>query len=423
MPRTAITEALQALRAGRFVIVVDDEDRENEGDLVIAAEFATPEALNFMARVGRGLICVALTGARVDRRGLPLMVPTARNGSGFGTAFTLSVEARQGVTTGISVHDRARTIAALIDPVGGPDDLVSPGHTFPLRARDGGVLERGGQTEAAVDLARLAGLTPAGVICEIMAEDGTMARRPALEAFADRHDLPLVSVAALCDYRRAHGDTRPGVAPPPAPVRRIAETLLPTAHGPFRLCAYTEVARPEREPDLALVCGDLAADSGSAPAPLVRLHSECLTGDVFGSRRCDCGPQLDAALAAVAAEERGVILYLRQEGRGIGLLAKLRAYALQEQGFDTVEANEQLGLPIDAREYATAAAILRDLGMTRLRLLTNNPDKIAGLSSAGLAVVERVPLVIAPSPDNARYLATKREKLGHLLDERAAGDC
>ena len=414
MPRTAITAALQALRVGRFVIVVDDEDRENEGDLVIAAEFATPAAINFMAREGRGLICVALTGARLDALGLPLMVPHARNRSGFGTAFTRSVEARHGVTTGISAHDRARTIAALLDLASGPDDLVSPGHIFPLRARDGGVLERGGQTEAAVDLARLAGLTPAGVICEIMAEDGTMARRPALAAFAARHDLPLVSVAALRDYRRAHGDTRPGVAPPPAPVRRVAETLLPTAHGPFRLCAYIEVARPEREPDLALVCGDLAADAG--PAPLVRLHSECLTGDVFGSRRCDCGPQLDAALAAIAAAGRGAILYLRQEGRGIGLLDKLRAYALQERGCDTVEANEQLGLPIDAREYGTAAAILRDLGATRLRLLTNNPAKVAGLVAAGLAVVERVPLIIVPSPENARYLATKREKLGHLLD-------
>jgi len=419
MPRTTIAAALAALQAGRFIIVVDDEDRENEGDLVIAADFATPAALNFMAREGRGLICVALTGARLDRLGLPLMVPTARNGSGFGTAFTLSVEARQGVTTGISAHDRARTIAALIDPVSGPDDLVSPGHTFPLRARDGGVLERGGQTEAAVDLARLAGLTPAGVICEIMAEDGTMARRPALEAFADRHDVPLVSVADLQDYRRTHEAPRPDVRAIPAPVRRVAETILPTAHGPFRLCAYSVVGRPEQEPDLALVHGDLAADSDLGPAPLVRLHSECLTGDVFGSRRCDCGPQLDAALAAVVASARGVILYLRQEGRGIGLLAKLRAYALQERGFDTVEANEQLGLPIDAREYATAAAILHDLGVTRLRLLTNNPDKIAGLSSAGLAVVERVPLVIAPSPDNARYLATKRDRLGHLLDAGA----
>lgn len=421
MSHTTITDALRALQVGRFVVVVDDEDRENEGDLVIAADFATPEAINFMAREGRGLICVALTGARLDQLGLPLMVPPARNRSGFGTAFTLSVEARQGVTTGISAHDRARTIAALIDPASGPDDLVSPGHTFPLRARDGGVLERGGQTEAAVDLARLAGLTPAGVICEIMAEDGTMARRPTLEAFAAHHELPLVSVAELRDYRRGREEARPLAGSVPSPVRRVAETILPTAHGPFRLFAYSEVGRPEREPDLALVRGDLAPDDAGG-APLVRLHSECLTGDVLGSLRCDCGPQLDAALAAVAAAERGVILYLRQEGRGIGLLAKLRAYALQERGFDTVEANEQLGLPVDAREYATAAAILRDLGVTRLRLLTNNPDKIAGLADAGLTIVERMPLIIAPSLDNARYLATKRDRLGHLLGDGAIAD-
>ncbi len=423
MLRTTIDDALRALQAGRFVIVVDDEDRENEGDLVIAADFATPEAINFMAREGRGLICVALTGARLDQLGLPLMVPHARNRSGFGTAFTLSVEARWGVTTGISAHDRARTIAALIDPADGPADLVSPGHIFPLRARDGGVLERGGQTEAAVDLARLAGLTPAGAICEIMAEDGTMARRPALEAFAERHDIPLVSVAELRDYRRAHEEGRPLGERASSPVLRVAETMLPTTHGSFRLYAYTPIAQPDREPDLALVRGNLAPDADAGRAPLVRLHSECLTGDVFGSRRCDCGPQLDAALAAVAAEERGVILYLRQEGRGIGLLAKLHAYALQEQGLDTVEANEQLGLPIDAREYATAAAILRDLGVTRLRLLTNNPRKVAGLSAAGLTVAARVPSLIAPSPENARYLATKRDRLGHLLDVRAAGDC
>ncbi len=422
MPHSTIADALRALRAGRFVVVVDDEDRENEGDLVIAAEFATPEAINFMAREGRGLICVALTGARLDQLGLPLMVPHARNRSGFGTAFTLSVEARQGVTTGISAHDRARTIAALIDPASGPDDLVSPGHTFPLRARDGGVLERGGQTEAAVDLARLAGLTPAGVICEVMAEDGTMARRPALEAFAAHHEIPLVSVAELRDYRRSREEAHPLGELAPSPVLRVAETHLPTALGSFRLFAYSEIGRPEREPDLALVRGDLAPDADAGRAPLVRLHSECLTGDVFGSLRCDCGPQLDAALAAVAAADRGSILYLRQEGRGIGLLAKLRAYALQEQGFDTVEANEQLGLPIDAREYATAAAILRDLGVTRLRLLTNNPDKIAGLAAAGLTVVERVPLVIAPAPDNARYLATKRDRLGHLLSGEAIAD-
>lgn len=418
MPHASIEEALRALRAGKFMIVVDDEDRENEGDLIVAAEFATPGAINFMAREGRGLICVAMTGARLDQLGLTLMVPPERNRSGFGTAFTLSVEARQGVTTGISAHDRARTIAALIDPACKPDDLVSPGHIFPLRARDGGVLERGGQTEAAVDLTRLAGLRPAGVICEIMAEDGTMARRPQLERFATHHGLLIVSVADLRAYRRAHELARPAEAP--TRVRRVAEVRLPTPHGRFQLCAYGEVARPDREPELALVRGDLAADASGVAPPLVRLHSECLTGDVFGSLRCDCGPQLDAALVAVAAAERGIILYLRQEGRGIGLLAKLRAYALQEQGFDTVEANEQLGLPVDGREYETAAAILRDLGVTRLRLLTNNPDKVAGLVAAGLTVAERVPLVVTPSPDNARYLATKRDRLGHLLGGRVA---
>jgi 3,4-dihydroxy 2-butanone 4-phosphate synthase / GTP cyclohydrolase II len=417
MPRTGIEDALQALRAGRFAIVVDDEDRENEGDLIVAAEFATPAAINFMAREGRGLICVALTGARLDALDLPLMVPPAHNRSGFGTAFTRSVEARVGVTTGISAYDRARTVAALIDPASGPEDLVSPGHIFPLRARAGGVLERGGQTEAAVDLMRLAGLTQAGVLCEIMADDGTMARRPALDAFADRHDLPLVSVAALRAYRRAREGSCADTPPGPR-VHRIATVRLPTAHGLFRLVAYGAAAAPEREADLALVRGDLAT-AADGQAPLVRLHSECLTGDVFGSRRCDCGAQLDAALALIAAEG-GVLLYLRQEGRGIGLRAKLRAYALQEHGCDTIEANERLGLPVDAREYATAAALLRDLGVTRLRLLTNNPAKVAGLAAAGLTVTARAPLVVAPSPENARYLATKRDRLGHLLGEQFA---
>ncbi|MDP9374746.1 MAG: 3,4-dihydroxy-2-butanone-4-phosphate synthase [Chloroflexota bacterium] len=418
MPLAMIEEAVDDLQAGRFAIVVDDEDRENEGDLVIAAKFATPAAVNFMAREGRGLICVAMTGTRLDRLGLPLMVPPERNRSGFGTAFTLSVEAREGVTTGISAHDRARTIAALIDPVSGPGDLVTPGHVFPLRARDGGVLERPGQTEAGVDLAKLAGLTPAAVICEIMAEDGTMARRPELEAFAARHGLRIVSVADLIAYRRAHetgevGETMaaPGMAATEL-VQRVAEVRLPTAHGAFRLLAYSETARPDREPHLALVRGDLA---GAGPAPLVRLHSECLTGDVFGSGRCDCGSQLDRALAAVAAAPAGAILYLRQEGRGIGLLDKLRAYELQEGGLDTVEANERLGLPADARDYQVAAAILRDLGVARLRLLTNNPRKVAGLADEGLAVLERVPLIVPPSPENRRYLEAKRRKLGHLF--------
>ncbi len=413
MPLAAIEEAIGELQAGRFVIVVDDEDRENEGDLVMAAEFATPAAINFMAREGRGLICLAMMGERLDELSIPLMVPPARNGAGFGTAFTVSVEARDGVTTGISAHDRARTIAVLIDPASRPDDLVMPGHVFPLRARDGGVLERAGQTEAGVDLARLAGLTPAAAICEIMAEDGTMARRPQLEAFAARHGLRLVSVADLIAYRRTC-EAMPAAETGPA-VRRVAAVALPTALGSFQLIAYRERVRPDREPHLALVYGDRTGRD--RPAPLVRLHSECLTGDIFGSRRCDCGPQLEAALAMVAATGGGAVLYLRQEGRGIGLLAKLRAYELQEQGLDTVEANERLGLPVDAREYHTAAAMLRDLGLTRLRLLTNNPRKVAGLTAAGVTVTERVPLVIPPSSENQRYLATKRAKLGHLLGD------
>ncbi len=404
MPLATIPEALADLRAGKFVIVVDDEDRENEGDLVVAAEFATPAAVNFMAREGRGLICVPLTGARLDQLGIPLMVPAARNTAGFGTAFTVSVEARHGVTTGISAHDRARTIAVLADPASGPGDLAMPGHIFPLRARAGGVLERAGQTEAAIDLTTLAGLTPAAAICEIMGEDGTMARRPELERFAARHGLRIVSVADLIAYRRAREEA--------AVVRRGAAVRLPTAHGAFRLFAYGEPARPGREPHLALVHGDLAPGD----PPLVRLHSECLTGDVFGSARCDCGPQLDRAMAAIVAAGRGAILYLRQEGRGIGLLDKLRAYALQDQGLDTVQANEHLGLPVDARDYRIAAAMLDDLGVTHLRLLTNNPRKASGLADMGLIVAEQVPLIVPPSAENARYLRTKRDKLGHLLD-------
>lgn len=411
MPLAPIEDALRALQAGRLVIVVDDESRENEGDLLVAAEFATPEVVNFMAREARGLICVALPGQRLDELGLPLMVPPELNRSGFGTAFTISAEARHGVTTGISAHDRARTIAVLADPAAGPADLVIPGHIFPLRAHEHGVLGRQGQTEAAVDLTRLAGLIPAGVICEIMSDDGTMARRPALEAFAARHGLLIVSVADLRAYRLAREAPASMLGRPL--VRAVAEVRLPTAHGLFRLLAFHETARPDREPQLALVRGNIG-DPRSAP-PLVRLHSECLTGDVFGSRRCDCGPQLDASLATIAGADRGAILYLRQEGRGIGLLAKLHAYQLQEQGLDTVEANEQLGLPVDARDYRVAAAILRELGINRLRLLTNNPRKVAGLRAAGIDVVERVPLLIEPSADNGRYLDTKRDKLGHWL--------
>jgi len=400
MPFASIEAALADLRAGKFVIIVDDEDRENEGDLAIAAEFATPQAINFMAREGRGLICVAMTGERLDELRLPLMVPPAENTTRFGTAFTVSVEARHGVTTGISAFDRATTIRALIDPATRPEDLARPGHVFPLRAADGGVLSRPGQTEASLDLARLAGLYPAAVICEIMSADGTMARLPELAAFAARHDLKLVSVADIIAYRyRTETIARP-----------VAEAALPTAHGIFRMIAFEHTITGETH--LALVFG---APNGNLP--LVRLHSECLTGDALGSQRCDCGAQLATAQRQIAAAGYGAIVYLRQEGRGIGLLNKLRAYALQDQGFDTVEANHQLGLPADARDYAIAAQILRCLSMKQVRLLTNNPAKITGLERYGIAVRERVPLHVAANPANRRYLATKRDKLGHLLPE------
>ncbi|MCC6629113.1 MAG: bifunctional 3,4-dihydroxy-2-butanone-4-phosphate synthase/GTP cyclohydrolase II [Chloroflexi bacterium] len=406
MPLATIAEALADLRQGRFVIVVDDEDRENEGDLVIAAQFCTAEAVNFMARYGRGLICVPLTGERLDALALPLMVAPDRNGTRFGTAFTVSVEARDGVTTGISAADRARTIQVLANPATTPSELVRPGHIFPLRAAPGGVLERAGQTEASVDLARLAGLEPVAVLCEIMRDDGMMARLPDLELFAAQHDLLIVSVADLIAHRQR---TEPVV-------RRQVEAELPTDAGPFQLIAYTHTAGAE--PDLALVMGDVA---GGEP-PLVRLHSECLTGDAFGSRRCDCGQQLQAALHLIGDERRGVLLYLRQEGRGIGLLNKLRAYHLQDHGLDTVEANEQLGFPADRRDYRVAARILADLGIARVRLLTNNPRKRTGLEDVGIAVAERVPLLVAPNAHNHSYLATKRDKLGHQLGALAGDD-
>ncbi len=400
MPLADIADALEELRRGRFVVLVDDEDRENEGDLVLAAEHVTPDAINFMAREGRGLICVALTGERLDRLNLPLMVPPDLNTSPYSTAFTVSVEARHGVTTGISAHDRATTVRALIDSMSEPEDLVRPGHVFPLRAAPGGVLERQGQTEGSVDLARLAGLDPSAVICEIMAEDGTMARRPALEEFAARQGLKIVSVAAVAEYRRQSRGA----------VRRAVEVDLPTEHGEFTLVAYE---RPgDAQPDLAIVAGD---PEGGEP-PLVRLHSECLTGDALGSLRCDCGGQLDRALRLIAQEGRGVVLYLRQEGRGIGLLNKLHAYRLQERGLDTVEANEHLGFRADERDYEVAALILRDLGVHQVRLLTNNPEKVAGLEERGVRVVERVPLIIEPHPQNAAYMDTKRTRLGHLID-------
>jgi len=400
MGQTTIEEALEELRAGRMIIVVDDEDRENEGDLVMAAEKATPEAINFMTRHGRGLICAALTGERLEVLRIPLMVPLDGNICRFQTAFTVSVDARHGTTTGISAYDRAVTIRALADPDTRPEDLAMPGHIFPLRAREGGVLVRAGHTEAAVDLARLAGLTPAGIICEILAEDGRMARLPQLEAFATTHGLRIISIADLIAYRRRQEKL----------VRCAAQACLPTRHGEFTALAYEDVITGMHH--LALVMGHVA----DGRPVLVRAHSECLTGEVFGSLRCDCGPQLERAMELIGTEGRGVVLYMRQEGRGIGLCNKLRAYALQEQGLDTVEANERLGFPADLRDYGIGAQILADLGLRELRLLTNNPRKVVGLEGYGLRVVERIPLVIPPTAENRAYLWAKQEKLGHLLE-------
>ena len=395
-PFARIDDALAELRAGRFVIIVDDEDRENEGDLAIAAEKVTPQAINFMATHGRGLVCLALTEARCDELGLPPMVE--RNTSTFGTAFTVSIEARDKVTTGISAADRAATVRAAVDPATRPEDLVRPGHTFPLRAKNGGVLARAGQTEASVDLARLAGLVPAAVICEIMNEDGSMARVPDLVRFAARHGLKMITVSDLIRHRLRHETL----------VERVAAPLIPTPWGDLRVHAYRATTGEEH---LAFVRGTIRSDE----AVLVRVHSQCLTGDLFGSARCDCGPQLHGALDRIEEEGRGVLLYLLQEGRGIGLFNKLRAYELQEQGHDTVEANERLGFRPDHRDYGIGAQILRDLGVRRLRLLTNNPRKQRELMAYGLDVVERVPLEVAPTASSRDYLRTKREKLGHLL--------
>jgi 3,4-dihydroxy 2-butanone 4-phosphate synthase/GTP cyclohydrolase II len=396
-PFSTVPEALEDIRAGRFVVVVDDENRENEGDLTIAAQFCTPEAVNFMATHGRGLICLCLTGDRCDQLGLRMM--TDRNETPFGTAFTVSIEAREGVTTGISAHDRARTIQVAIDPAKGADDLVEPGHVFPLRARPGGVLQRAGQTEAAVDLARLAGLTSAGVICEIMKDDGTMARVPDLVEFCRLHGLKLVSVADLIDYRRQQEQI----------VERVASVRLPTEYGEFTAVSFREVLSGKLH--VALVKGEVAG----AEDVLVRVHSECVTGDVFHSLRCDCGEQLEIALRRIGREECGVLVYLAQEGRGIGLLGKLRAYELQEQGLDTVDANLQLGYPEDAREYGIGAQILAELGVTTIRILTNNPKKIFGIEGFGLRVVAQEPIETAPNPENLRYLQTKRDRMGHTL--------
>jgi 3,4-dihydroxy 2-butanone 4-phosphate synthase/GTP cyclohydrolase II len=392
-----IEEAIEDIREGKFVVVVDAADRENEGDLTIAAQFATPEAVNFMTKEARGLICLCLTEDRCDELGLRQM--TERNETPYGTAFTVSVEAREGVTTGISAPDRSRTIQVAVDPDAKPDDLVQPGHIFPLRAREGGVLARAGQTEAAVDLARLAGLIPAGVVCEIMNEDGTMARVPDLISYCERHGLKLITVADLIEYRRRHEQL----------VERMTTVSMPTAYGDFVAVAFREKLTGKHH--VALVKGDLEG----AENVLVRVHSECLTGDVFHSLRCDCGEQLEQALERIASEERGVLLYMAQEGRGIGLLNKLRAYELQENGYDTVEANLELGFQPDMRDYGIGNQILAELGLSTIRILTNNPKKITGIEGFGLQVVEQVPIETTPNAQNARYLATKRDKLGHKL--------
>jgi 3,4-dihydroxy 2-butanone 4-phosphate synthase/GTP cyclohydrolase II len=396
-PFATIEEAIEDVRNGRHVVVVDDPDRENEGDLVIAAQFATPEAINFMATHARGLVCLCLTEERCDQLGLRPM--TDHNEARLGTAFTVSIEAREGVTTGISAADRSHTIQVAIDPGSSPQDLVQPGHIFPLRARDGGVLRRAGQTEASVDLARLAGLLPAGVVCEIMNDDGTMARVPDLVPYCRRHGLKMITVAELIEYRRRTEKL----------VERDVSVRLPTAYGEFAATAFREKLTGKHH--LALVLGDLE----DAESVLVRVHSECLTGDVFHSLRCDCGEQLDAALRAIAGEGRGVLLYMAQEGRGIGLLNKLKAYELQEQGLDTVDANLALGFAADEREWGIGNQILADLGLTTIRLLTNNPKKVSGLEAYGLTVTEQVPIEVPPNAENVQYLAVKRDKLGHRL--------
>jgi len=396
-PFDAIEAAIEDFRSGKFVVVVDDADRENEGDLTIAAQFVTPESVNFMAMHARGLICLCLTPERCDELGLRPM--TEHNEAPLETAFTVSIEAREGVSTGISAADRARTIQVAIDPETVPHDLVQPGHVFPLRAKPGGVLQRTGQTEAAVDLARLAGLNPAGVVCEIMNEDGTMARVPELTSFCERHGLKMVTVADLIEYRRRTEKL----------VERVVSVRLPTEHGEFQAVAYREVLGDKRH--LALVKGDVHG----AEDVLVRVHSECLTGDVFHSLLCDCGEQLELSLRRIHDEGRGVVLYMAQEGRGIGLLNKLKAYELQANGLDTVEANLELGFPPDAREWGIGNQILADLGLTTIRILTNNPAKLSGLDGFGLTVVEQVPIEVDPQPENERYLAAKREKLGHTI--------
>jgi 3,4-dihydroxy 2-butanone 4-phosphate synthase / GTP cyclohydrolase II len=395
MALATIPEAIEDIKAGKIIIIVDDEGRENEGDLAIAAEKVTPEAINFMAKEARGLICMPVIGERLEELRIPMMVQD--NTARFSTAFTVSIEAKHGVTTGISAQDRATTIRTVINPATRPEDIARPGHVFPIKARPGGVLVRAGHTEAVVDLARLAGLYPAGVICEIMNEDGSMARLRQLEDMATSYSMKMVSVADLITYRRRHEKL----------VQRVAEAKLPTKFGEFTVMAYRSKVDPDEH--VALVYGDVVAGD----AVLVRVHSECLTGDVFASLRCDCGQQLAMAMQAVVAEGKGVILYMRQEGRGIGLHNKLRAYALQDQGMDTVEANELLGFAADLRDYGIGAQILADIGLERIRLLTNNPRKVVGLEGHGLKVVETVPIVAPPNTYNASYLETKGAKMGH----------
>ncbi len=402
-PFCSVEEAIEAFANGEPLIITDDEDRENEGDLALPAQFVTSETINFMATHGRGLICIAMDGSRLDRLGLRLMVDQGSNTAPLGTAFTVSVEARSGVSTGISAPDRARTVQVLMDPNATSDDLVRPGHMFPLRARDGGVLVRAGQTEASVDLCRLAGLQPGAVICEVMKRDGDMARLPDLIRFAKRHSLKIVSVEQIIQYRLRTEQL----------VERVSEAKLPTPMGTWRLIGFR--TKDKSEEHVALVMGNVGGDE----ATLVRVHSQCLTGDVFQSQRCDCGEQLDIAMRRVAEERRGVIVYMAQEGRGIGLHNKIAAYALQDQGMDTVEANLALGFAADRRDYGIGMQILRDLGISRIRLMTNNPSKRHGLAGYGLEIVERVPVIASTNPHNVRYLSIKQEKMGHLLDSDA----